>query len=266
MKLHQWASFFSFAARHTISTCVERSRVGSNVKVAKYELVYKIDEIVGGADDSAISDIKRFVDSVVVKKASVYLVSELFLIASTKIVSKFKSSNLSVYVETFNNRGDKTPLYMELVAVGGLLQGMDKSLLPPAMTPAPLLTEDEVTKPLCLHFLKFPHQALFLDQEHHHCEMHRLRTMESDLRRGRQWSRMGTEVATVDGDEDARKETEGGKEAEVQRDALDECLIILDVERLISRTPQPLPPLQQVCSPSCLLKCDATKAHSISAI
>ncbi|XP_017436989.1 glycerophosphodiester phosphodiesterase GDPDL3-like [Vigna angularis] len=161
---------------------------------AKYELVYKIDEIVGGAVDSAISDIKRFAHSVVVKKASVYPVSELFLISSTKIVSKFKASNLSVYVETFSNEfvsqawdflsdayveintfvqdaeidgvitdfpktanryrrnkclnlGDKTPLYMEPVAVGGLLQGMDKSLLPPAMAPAPLLTEDEVTEP-----------------------------------------------------------------------------------------------------------------------
>jgi len=70
---------------------------------AKYELVYKIDEIVGGAVDSAISDIKRFAHSVVVKKESVYPVSELFVIASTKIVSKFKSSNLSVYVETFSN-------------------------------------------------------------------------------------------------------------------------------------------------------------------
>ncbi|ESW18553.1 hypothetical protein PHAVU_006G050800 [Phaseolus vulgaris] len=161
---------------------------------AKYELVYKIDEIVGGAVDSAISNIKRFAHSVVVKKASVYPVSELFAIGSTKIVSKFKSSNLSVYVETFSNEfvsqdwdfmsdayveintfvqdaeidgvitdfpktanryrrnkclnlGEKTPAYMEPVAVGGLLQAMDKSLLPPAMAPAPPLTEDEVTEP-----------------------------------------------------------------------------------------------------------------------
>ncbi|KAL3007029.1 hypothetical protein AAZX31_08G313100 [Glycine max] len=69
----------------------------------KYELVYKIDEIVGDAVDSAILDIKRFAHSVVVKKASVYPVSKFFVTGSTKIVPKFKSSNLSVYVETFRN-------------------------------------------------------------------------------------------------------------------------------------------------------------------
>ncbi|CAJ1963989.1 unnamed protein product [Sphenostylis stenocarpa] len=161
---------------------------------AKYELVYKIDEIVGGAVDSAISNIKRFAHSVVVKKASVYPVSQAFVIGSTKIVSKFKSSNLSVYVETFSNEfvsqawdfmsdayveintfvqdveidgvitdfpktanryrrnrclnlGDSTPSYMEPVAVSSLLQAMDESFLPPAMAPAPPLTEDEVTEP-----------------------------------------------------------------------------------------------------------------------
>ena len=60
----------------------------------KYELVYKIDEIVGDAVDSAILDIKRFAHSVVVKKASVYPVSKFFVTGSTKIVPKFKSSNL----------------------------------------------------------------------------------------------------------------------------------------------------------------------------
>ncbi|KAL2322738.1 hypothetical protein Fmac_027117 [Flemingia macrophylla] len=72
-------------------------------KKTMYELVYKIDEIVRDAVDSAISDIKRFAHSVVIKKASVYPVSNLFAMGSTKIVPKFKSSNLSVYVETFSN-------------------------------------------------------------------------------------------------------------------------------------------------------------------
>ncbi|XP_027340007.1 glycerophosphodiester phosphodiesterase GDPDL3-like isoform X1 [Abrus precatorius] len=69
----------------------------------KYELVYKIDEKIDDAVDSAISDIKSFAHSVVVKKDSVYPVSDLFLTGSTKTVSKFKSFNLSVYVETFSN-------------------------------------------------------------------------------------------------------------------------------------------------------------------
>ncbi|KAH1054184.1 hypothetical protein GLYMA_08G324600v4 [Glycine max] len=69
----------------------------------KYELVYKIDEIIRDAVDSAISDIKRFAHSVVVKKASVYPDRKQFVTGSTKIVPKFKSSNLTVYVETFSN-------------------------------------------------------------------------------------------------------------------------------------------------------------------
>ncbi|RDX91544.1 Glycerophosphodiester phosphodiesterase GDPDL4, partial [Mucuna pruriens] len=160
----------------------------------KYELVYKIDETVGGAVDSAISDIKRFAHTVVVKKASVYTLSEFYGTGSTNIVQKFKDSNLSVYVETFSNEfvsqawdfmsdatveintyvqdagvdgiitdfpktanryrrnrclnlGDNTPPYMEPVAVGSLLQNMDKSFLPPALAPAPPLTEAEVTEP-----------------------------------------------------------------------------------------------------------------------
>ena len=69
----------------------------------KYELVYMIDEIVGDIDDSALSDIKTFAHSVVIKRGSVYLTNEFFLTASTKTVPKLKSSNLSVYVQTFHN-------------------------------------------------------------------------------------------------------------------------------------------------------------------
>ncbi|XP_047178967.1 glycerophosphodiester phosphodiesterase GDPDL3-like [Vigna umbellata] len=69
----------------------------------KYELVYMIDEFVGDITDSALSDIKRFASSVVIKKGSVYLTNEYFLTGSTKTVPKLKSSNLSVYVQTFHN-------------------------------------------------------------------------------------------------------------------------------------------------------------------
>ncbi|XP_054819092.1 glycerophosphodiester phosphodiesterase GDPDL3-like [Prosopis cineraria] len=69
----------------------------------KYELVYKIDEDVGDAVDSAVEDIKNVADSVVVKKTSVFPLNSEFLIGSTRIVSKLKSSKLSVYVESFSN-------------------------------------------------------------------------------------------------------------------------------------------------------------------
>ncbi|WVY94622.1 hypothetical protein V8G54_033710 [Vigna mungo] len=45
----------------------------------------------------------RFARSVVIKRGSLYLTNEYFLTGSTKTVSKLKSSNLSVYVQIFNN-------------------------------------------------------------------------------------------------------------------------------------------------------------------
>ncbi|KAK4275377.1 hypothetical protein QN277_018469 [Acacia crassicarpa] len=70
----------------------------------KYELVYKIEEDVGDAVDSAAKDIKNVADSVVVQKTSVFPLNSKFLIGgSTRIVSKLKSFNLSVYVENFSN-------------------------------------------------------------------------------------------------------------------------------------------------------------------
>lgn len=70
----------------------------------KYELVYKIEEDVGDAVDSAIEDIKKIADAVVIQKTSVFPVNSKFLIGSTsRIVSKLKSSNLPVYVEGFSN-------------------------------------------------------------------------------------------------------------------------------------------------------------------
>ncbi|CAL0307369.1 unnamed protein product [Lupinus luteus] len=68
-----------------------------------YQRVYKIDEAVGDAATSAVDDIKSFASSVVVNKNSVFPLSDGFLVTSTNTVSKLKSSNLSVFVETFSN-------------------------------------------------------------------------------------------------------------------------------------------------------------------
>nr|XP_007146558.1 hypothetical protein PHAVU_006G050600g [Phaseolus vulgaris]ESW18552.1 hypothetical protein PHAVU_006G050600g [Phaseolus vulgaris] len=168
----------------------------------KYELVYSIPEIVSDIVDSALSDIKTFAHSVVVVRDSVYPRNALFFVTgSTKTVSKFKSVNLSVYVQTFHNEfvsqawdflsdatvqintfvqdagidgvitgfpqtanryrrnrclnlGDSTPPYMRPVEIGGLFQLVDKSSLPPAMAPAPSLTEADVTEPPLAPFSK----------------------------------------------------------------------------------------------------------------
>ncbi|KAK7276906.1 hypothetical protein RIF29_18054 [Crotalaria pallida] len=72
-------------------------------ETTNYERIYKIDETVGDAAKSAVDDIKRFASSVIVNKESVLPTNEQFLVESTNTVSKLKSSNLSVFVETFSN-------------------------------------------------------------------------------------------------------------------------------------------------------------------
>ena len=69
----------------------------------KYERVYKVDESIRDAEDSAVTDIKTFADSVVIGKSSVFPETAAFLVNSTNTVSKLKKFNLSVYVETFRN-------------------------------------------------------------------------------------------------------------------------------------------------------------------
>lgn len=68
-----------------------------------YELVYKIGEPIGDVDDSSLEDIKKFAQSVVVEKDSVFPVNQLFLTGTTDVVTKLRSAKLAVYVETFSN-------------------------------------------------------------------------------------------------------------------------------------------------------------------
>ncbi|KOM29774.1 hypothetical protein LR48_Vigan785s000200 [Vigna angularis] len=68
-----------------------------------YELVYKIDETVGDADNAAVEDIKKFASAVIVNKNSVFSNNDQFLTSTTKTVPKLNAANLSVFVETFSN-------------------------------------------------------------------------------------------------------------------------------------------------------------------
>ncbi|KAM3744095.1 hypothetical protein ACB098_06G026200 [Castanea mollissima] len=70
---------------------------------ANYELVYKVDENIRDAANSAVGDIKKFAHAVVVNKASVFPENNAFLTRETDTVSKLKSFKLPVYVETFSN-------------------------------------------------------------------------------------------------------------------------------------------------------------------
>ncbi|CAN0915817.1 Glycerophosphodiester phosphodiesterase GDPDL3 [Linum grandiflorum] len=75
----------------------------------KYDLVYEVDETIGGADTSAISDIKNFANSVVISKSSVFPVNNAFLTGMTNVVSKLQAAELSVYVQTFSNEFASQP-------------------------------------------------------------------------------------------------------------------------------------------------------------
>ncbi|XP_068310493.1 glycerophosphodiester phosphodiesterase GDPDL3-like [Pyrus communis] len=68
-----------------------------------YELVYKIEEEIGDAPSSTIEDIKKFADSVVIKKASIFPEVEAFTTGVTDVVSKLQAAKLPVYVELFSN-------------------------------------------------------------------------------------------------------------------------------------------------------------------
>ncbi|KAE8691133.1 Glycerophosphodiester phosphodiesterase GDPDL4 [Hibiscus syriacus] len=70
---------------------------------ADYQLVYKVDEDIGGAQSSTIEDIKRFASAVVISKDSVFPVNSAFLASTTDVVQRLQAANLSVYVQTFSN-------------------------------------------------------------------------------------------------------------------------------------------------------------------
>ncbi|KAL1213108.1 Glycerophosphodiester phosphodiesterase GDPDL1 [Cardamine amara subsp. amara] len=72
-------------------------------KQSQYETVYKIEEIVSDIRDSAIEDIKKFADAVVIEKYSVFPLNDGFLTGQTKVVERLQKYQLPVYVELFRN-------------------------------------------------------------------------------------------------------------------------------------------------------------------
>ncbi|KAK8622964.1 hypothetical protein V6N13_117861 [Hibiscus sabdariffa] len=70
---------------------------------ANYQLVYKVDEDIGGAQSSTIEDIRRFASAVVISKDSVFPVNSAFLAGATDVVQRLQAANLSVFVQTFSN-------------------------------------------------------------------------------------------------------------------------------------------------------------------
>ncbi|CAN7086915.1 unnamed protein product [Brassica oleracea var. botrytis] len=71
---------------------------------SKYETVYKVEEKIGDISDSAIEDIKKFANAVVIGKETVFpLYDDGFIIRQTNVVEKLHKSKVPVYVELFQN-------------------------------------------------------------------------------------------------------------------------------------------------------------------
>ncbi|KAG2312666.1 hypothetical protein Bca52824_024223 [Brassica carinata] len=72
-------------------------------KQSKYETVYKVEEEIRDISDSAIEDIKKFANAVIITKSSVFPDFESFVSGQTDVVERLRKSKLPVYVELFQN-------------------------------------------------------------------------------------------------------------------------------------------------------------------
>ena len=72
-------------------------------KKSKFETVYKVEEEIRDIKDSAIEDIKKFANAVVITKSSVFPDVGSFVTGQTNVVERLQKSKLPVYVELFQN-------------------------------------------------------------------------------------------------------------------------------------------------------------------
>ncbi|KAL2924777.1 Glycerophosphodiester phosphodiesterase GDPDL1, partial [Bienertia sinuspersici] len=80
------------------------SSVLKAMKGSTYELVYEVEDVIGGVRNNTIEDIKTFADSVVVDRKSVLPFSAMgFLTNMTNVVPLFQSFDLQVYVQILRN-------------------------------------------------------------------------------------------------------------------------------------------------------------------
>ncbi|KAI8557529.1 hypothetical protein RHMOL_Rhmol04G0017600 [Rhododendron molle] len=72
-------------------------------KESNYELIYVVDENIGGADNSSITEIKTFASAVVVSKSSVFTDNVEYLTSMTNVVQMLQAFQLKVFVQIFRN-------------------------------------------------------------------------------------------------------------------------------------------------------------------
>jgi len=89
----------------TDSTVLIKLREKSN-----YELVYNVQDEIRDADNLTITEIKKFANSVVVRRGSVFSFRGDYITSIKDVVSKLQAFNLSVYVGIFRNEFVSLPL------------------------------------------------------------------------------------------------------------------------------------------------------------
>ncbi|XP_010443178.1 PREDICTED: glycerophosphodiester phosphodiesterase GDPDL4 [Camelina sativa] len=72
-------------------------------KQSRYETVYKVEEAIRDILDSAIEDIKKFADAIVITKTSVFPSTASFTTGQTNLVERLQKLKLPVYVDVFQN-------------------------------------------------------------------------------------------------------------------------------------------------------------------
>ncbi|EPS69135.1 glycerophosphodiesterase-like protein, partial [Genlisea aurea] len=78
-------------------------RFKNNSSSSGYELVYLVEENIGGILNSTVSEIAKFASSVVISKESVFPLDRQFTTGQTTVVGFLQGYNLSVYVQDFQN-------------------------------------------------------------------------------------------------------------------------------------------------------------------
>ncbi|KAI8007006.1 Glycerophosphodiester phosphodiesterase GDPDL3 [Camellia lanceoleosa] len=97
---------FSLNSRTVKKIMVQSSNSSVLIKFnqeSNYELVYKVDENIRDADAVTIADIKKFANSVVISKSSVFPDSQAYITSMTGIVQKLQGFKLAVYAGLFRN-------------------------------------------------------------------------------------------------------------------------------------------------------------------
>ncbi|XP_031492512.1 glycerophosphodiester phosphodiesterase GDPDL3-like [Nymphaea colorata] len=79
-------------------------------KETSYNLVYKVDEVIGSVADSAIEDIKKFAHAVALQKGSIITDQLSFSTGSTDVIQKLHKANISAYVYPFHNEFTSIPM------------------------------------------------------------------------------------------------------------------------------------------------------------